>query len=153
MAKTSTKTKVSTRTKVLVGFAAGSLAVAAGLGYWNSRRPNNFTRPSSQLPQVNQQPTTPPGGSGSPFGKPLDNTNDQPTSAEKEADNGTVNIPPKEVIKEDGRGTGIDETPTTATIDNGSTTGTPLDNSGAPIPGNTTDTTQDPSSAGSGSGN
>ncbi|MCR4278397.1 MAG: hypothetical protein NUV81_00645 [bacterium] len=41
MTKTSTKTKVSTRTKVLVGFAAGGLAVAAGLGYWGSRNPSN----------------------------------------------------------------------------------------------------------------
>ncbi|MCR4278393.1 MAG: hypothetical protein NUV81_00625 [bacterium] len=47
MPRTATKTQVSTRTKVLVGFAAGGLAIAAGLGYFGSTRTSSFPSLSS----------------------------------------------------------------------------------------------------------
>ena len=42
MSRIKTKTKVSTRTKVLVGIAACGIAVVAGLGYFGSTRTNLF---------------------------------------------------------------------------------------------------------------
>ena len=130
MAKTKTKTKVSTRTKVAVALIGGGLAIAAGIGYWNSRRSTllrlRFMAPKSQLPEVKKDDKS----DGSPFGSPPPKVDENP----------------KESTKKDGDGR-IDEPPTTAT-----TTADEKDVTGLPTGSSTGNTTTDPTAAGSGAG-